>query len=653
MFRVLCLFTVLHGFLAMETESRPVTKVVNLLKDMQSNLEKEAKDDEDTYEKMQCWCKSNGDEKAKSIEEAQNHVKALAARVDELTATSSRLTSEITHTEDEVSSNEKALESAETLRSKQLTEFAADEKDLTQSATSVNKALDVIGTNQSSFLQTSKGRLANALTQLKSVLSKHERLLSKAQRSKVESLLNPKLKSQFLQTSRETPGGVAGVLSGLKDSFEVQLSDLKKQEAEDKKAHEGLVKAKTEEIQASKKQLEAKKEQKASADLEKEQSKQDIKDTTAALEADGAVSTEVKEKCAVMDTDYDKRSKLRSEEQAAVSKTIEVLTADEAHDVFGKTFSFLQVSSHDNRQDRAAAVLAAAGRKLDSRLTTLALTMKLDSFEKVKKAIDEMKADLKKQQAAEVEQKDWCVDELQKTKLETQDKTHSEQQKLAELEALQSKVAQLGADIKSLEDEVAEMNKQTQVAGQNREKENKEFQGVVMEQRQTQKLLQQASASLKKFYVKAPAFIQAKKSKAGEPEFKDYKEQSASFGVISMLQQLIADAKAMEVEATHAETSAQEDYEAFAKATTASIETKKKEMTTKAGEKGASEASLVEARQDKEGLTTELAELAALTGELHNQCDTLMQQFDARQSARSDEMDSLDQAKSMLSGAKA
>jgi len=329
------------------------------------------------------------------------------------------------------------------------------------------------------------------------------------------------------------------------------------------------------------------------------------------------------------------------------------LTADEAHDVFGKTFSFLQVSSHDNRQDRAAAVLAAAGRKLDSRLTTLALTMKLDSFEKVKKAIDEMKADLKKQQAAEVEQKDWCVDELQKTKLETQDKTHSEQKKLAELEALQSKVAQLGADIKSLEDEVAEMNKQTQVAGQNREKENKEFQGMVMEQRQTQKLLQEASASLKKFYVKAPAFIQAKKSKAGEPEFKDYKEQSSSFGVISMLQQLIADAKAMEVEATHAETSAQEDYEAFAKTTTASIETKKKEMTTKEEEKGATEASLVEARQAKEGLTTELEELATLTGELHNQCDTLMQQFDARQSARSDEMDSLDQAKSMLSGAKA
>lgn len=655
MIRILCLLAI-HGYFAMEMETRPVTKVVNLLKDMQASLEKEAKEDEDTHDKMQCWCKTNGDEKAKSIDEAQSHIKALEARVDELMASSSRLAAEITHGEEEISSNEKALESAEAMRTKQQTEFEADEKDLTQSASSVDHALDVIGTNQSSFLQTSKGRVTNALTQLKMVLSKHDRLLSKAQRSKVEELLNPgPLRSQFLQTTPST-GGVAGVLSGLKDSFTEQLSDLKKQESEDKKAHEGLVKAKTEEIQAGKKQLEAKKEQKASADLEKEQSKQDIKDTTAALEADGAVSTEVKEKCAAMDVDYDKRSKLRSEEQAAVSKTIQVLTTDEAHDVFGKTLSFLQVSKENRQeiQDRAAAVLAAAGKKLDSRLTTLALTMKLDTFEKVKKAIDEMKADLKKQQAAEVEKKDWCVDELQKAKLETQDKTRSEQQKMAELESLQSKVAQLTSDIKALEDEVAEMNKQTQIAGQNREKENQEFQGVVMEQRQTQQLLQEASTSLKKFYVKeAPAFIQAKKSKAGEPEFKDYKEQSASFGVISMLEQLKADAKAMEVEATHAETSAQEDYEAFTKTTSASIGTKKKEMTTKEEEKGAAEASLVETRQAKGGLTAELDELATFTGELHDECDILMQQFDAKQSARSDEMDSLDQAKSMLSGAKA
>ena len=35
------------------------------------------------------------------------------------------------------------------------------------------------------------------------------------------------------------------------------------------------------------------------------------------------------------------------------------------------------------------------------------MSRKLDTFEKVKKAIDEMKADLKKQQAAEVVKKAW------------------------------------------------------------------------------------------------------------------------------------------------------------------------------------------------------------------------------------------------------
>mmetsp|Transcript_67653 Transcript_67653/g.111288 ORF Transcript_67653/g.111288 Transcript_67653/m.111288 type:complete len:290 (+) Transcript_67653:28-897(+) len=258
MIRSLCWFSVLHGSLALETETRPVTKVVNLLEGMQSNLEKEAKEDEDTHDKMQCWCKTNGDEKTKSIEEAQTKIKALEARMDELTATSSRLATEIAVAEEEVSNNEKALQSAQALREKQLTEFKADFKDLTQSATSVDKALDAIGTNKSSFLQTSKGRMASAMTQLKMVLLRHERLLNEAQRSEVEELLTSRSESEFLQAPSSIDG-VAGVLTGLKDSFEGQLSDLKTQESEDKKAHEGLVKAKSEELQADKKQLEAKK----------------------------------------------------------------------------------------------------------------------------------------------------------------------------------------------------------------------------------------------------------------------------------------------------------------------------------------------------------------------------------------------------------
>lgn len=643
--------------------ARPTTKVINLLKDMESSLEAEAKEDEDTYEKMQCWCKSNGEDKAKSIESAEARIKGLEARTEELAATSSRLASEISTSEDEVVHNEKALDTAVALREQQLAEFHDDEKDLTQSAASVNKALDALSSGKSSFLQMPQARLMSALSKLRTIVTKHMRLLTKTQREKVEELIkNPsKARSAFLQKAPDTTSVVAGTLSTLKDGFEKDLAEAKAQEEKDKKAHEGLVKAKSEEITAGKKQLEAKKEQKAAADLERAQAKQDIKDTTAALEADGSLSTVVKEKCAAMDADYEKRSALRREEQSAVAKAVEVLSSDEAHNVFGKTLSFLQVGKDNEGAAKASALslLAEVGEKQrDARLATLALTMKLDTFEKVKKAIDEMRVVLKQEQEAEKKKKDWCTSQFQKKKLETQEKTHEEQTKIAEMESLHSSVSQLAVDIKLLEDEVSEMNKQLQVAGQNREKENKEFQKVVGEQRTTQVLLKEAMASLKSVYAKEAAFLQESTSKVAgvhgeEPEFKDFKQQSGSYGVLGMLQQLIADSKAMEVEATHAESTAQEDYEAFTKGTTASVEAKTKDITDKDADKGATEASLVEARQSKEGLTAELENLATAVAELHDECDYMMQNFDARQSARDDEMEALQQAKSMLSGAKA
>lgn len=36
--------------------ARPTTKVVKLLKGMQEQVESEAKEDEETYDKFKCWC---------------------------------------------------------------------------------------------------------------------------------------------------------------------------------------------------------------------------------------------------------------------------------------------------------------------------------------------------------------------------------------------------------------------------------------------------------------------------------------------------------------------------------------------------------------------------------------------------------------------
>merc|ERR1719359_2624743 len=76
---------------AAETAPRPVTKIINMMKDMLTQLEAEAKEDDEVYEQMGCWCESNTREKTKAISDAESHIKELTASIASLTASSARL----------------------------------------------------------------------------------------------------------------------------------------------------------------------------------------------------------------------------------------------------------------------------------------------------------------------------------------------------------------------------------------------------------------------------------------------------------------------------------------------------------------------------------------------------------------------------------
>merc|ERR550525_628849 len=83
-------------------KNRPVSKVITLLKDMLKQLEKEAEEDEEIYDKMACWCETNDKEKTKSIAEAEERIEDLTRKIEDLTATSARLNTEIKNLEREV-----------------------------------------------------------------------------------------------------------------------------------------------------------------------------------------------------------------------------------------------------------------------------------------------------------------------------------------------------------------------------------------------------------------------------------------------------------------------------------------------------------------------------------------------------------------------
>jgi len=204
-----------------------------------------------------------------------------------------------------------------------------------------------------------------------------------------------------------------------------------------------------------------------------------------------------------------------------------------------------------------------------------------------------------------------------------------------------------------LKAEIAEMQVQMKRAGEDREKQNHEFQMTVSDQRATQQLLKKALDFLNDFYAKKASFAQ--QEPAGPPPpagFKEYKKNAQSGGVMQLIQQIIVDAKAMEAEAIRSESDAQKAYEDFVKGTNGSVEANSKDIINKSEEKAKKEGDLIEAKEAKEGVLLELEQLSNFNAELHKSCDFVVKNFELRQTARDEEVEALRQAKAILSGAK-
>merc|ERR1719160_1292010 len=203
-------------------------------------------------------------------------------------------------------------------------------------------------------------------------------------------------------------------------------------------------------------------------------------------------------------------------------------------------------------------------------MIAMATQVRLDAFTKVKKAIDDMVAQLTKENADEIKHRDYCIGGLNQNEKTTESTERDHGDVSMKIEDLDMSIEKLTKEIEALKAEIVELNTQLKRAGEDRELENKEFQGTVADQRATQKLLGQALAVLKGFYdKKAAVFAETDKQEpAGPPpppppppDFKSYSNNNASGGVMGMIQQIINDAVAMEQDAIKAEEDSQSAYE--------------------------------------------------------------------------------------------
>merc|ERR1719220_2969294 len=111
-----------------------------------------------------------------------------------------------------------------------------------------------------------------------------------------------------------------------------------------------------------------------------------------------------------------------------------------------------------------------------------------------------------------------------------------------------------------------------------------------------------------------------------------------------MIEKLIQEAKELIADSQKEEQSAQAGYEATVADTNDSVAALQAEITSKTKAKVAATKEKREAEAELDGLTK-------YNAELHADCDYVLKNFDVRQKGRSEEIEALQQAKQILSGA--
>jgi len=644
--------------------ANPIRKVVTMLQDMQKTVEAEGKKEEELFEKFMCYC-SGGEAKLQAaIDQGKAQIESLTSKIERGTAEKSQLDQDLaTHKSDRTAA-ENTIKESTAMREKEAAEFSASSGDMKSNIASMAGALDALKKGLSAaLLQTSTGNV------LRNIIA-HSPAVRPSQRSLLMS---------FLESGSTEQGGsdtIIGVVEQMKETMEADLADAEKSEAESKSTFETLMTTKKGEIEAAGKAIETKSARAGSVAVEVVQDKADLEKTTKAVEEDTDFKRNLAGACATKQKEWDARQKLRAEEIAAISDTIEMLNGDDALELFKKTMpsaaALIQTSTATRSQMRRAksliekAMMTDKAHTVNRHLILAALKSGTGGFEKVNTMIDGMNEVLEGEQVADDKQDVWCLAELDKAK----DEAKATEQDVGDLSAAideqRDTIAAIGSEIEALKKGLEDLDKSVAEATEQRKDEHSDYIDEAASNQAAVDLLGMAKNRLNKFYnptlYKEPepvaeeeffSQIAVTRADPGAPPetFGEYKKSESSSGVINMIDEMIKDMKDEMAEAKRDEEEGQKDYEETMNDAATKRADDSKLMVTKEGEKAEATTKLEELKESKRTKKGQLEVLEDKIDNLHKTCDFLIAQYAAIKEARTKEEEGLKTAKSVLAGA--
>lgn len=641
------------------TTANPIRKVVTMLQNIQKKVEAEAAKEEAMFKKFLCYCSTSGGALTESIDSSTAKVPEVQADIEAGEAQVKQLGADLKKHADDRAAAKAAIAEANAIREKEAGEYGGFKTESESQIAAIGKAVAALEKGAGgAFLQTPSAGL------LRSLLQSSKLNLENNDRDEVTSFLAASQESEYAPAS----GEITGILKQMGDEMSASLSQATKDENAAIKAHAALVAAKNKEIAANTAAIETKTVRVGELKVKIVEMKQDLSDTEAALVADKKFLADLEKNCATAQEDWDKTCKVRAEEVLALADTIKLLNSDDALELFKKALpassSFVQVQVDAREAKRRALELlkAASGGRPQMDFISLALEGKKVSFEKVLKMIDDMVALLKKEQVDDDAKKEYCniqFDSLDDSKKGLERAISDSEVAIDDakemVKTLTSEVESLAAGIKALDKSVA-------TATEQRKEENADFTELMAQDRAAKELLGVAKNRLNKFYnpslvepelvsVGVHAHDMAAPPPAPELPGPHKKKTEESNGVIAMIDGIIADLDKEMTVAQAEEKDAQADYEKMMSDSATKRADDSKAISDKEGTKADTEAALMKHQENLKSQKKEMMATLEVISALHSECDWLLQYFDVRKEARTNEIGALTKAKAVLNGA--
>jgi len=325
-------------------------------------------------------------------------------------------------------------------------------------------------------------------------------------------------------------------------------------------------------ISYSQKELEEKSTLKAKRASESAKAKSNLADTRADLAADQKTLADMKATFAAKTATFKNNQSVRKDELEAIAKAIEIISDQSVAGSYGKhdlgltqKASFLQVRSARSRvsaRDRAGSFLQKRARALSSAaLSSLAVQVAGNPFDKVAKMIEDLLAKLKEEAAAEADHKAWCDEQLHDNKLKREKKTSKVNKLTAGVEGLTEDIGSMGAKIATLQQEQADLAKAMSEATSQRAAEKATNTEAIQDSAAGEAAVNQALVVLREFYSAQASFLQHRRQ---VPEMAAYKGmQSSKGGVVGMLEVIASDFARLNADTKASENAAATEYASF------------------------------------------------------------------------------------------